>query len=81
MYHLGYTKTDLMIHNQPVNFPRDFMVVQRDGHDFYLVNPHGMTRTMVDHFAGFMATLRNYTPAYEPLRSKFREFFVDYHVA
>jgi hypothetical protein len=81
MYHLGYTKTGLMIHNQPADFPRDFMVVQRDGHDFFLVNPHRMTRTIVDHFPGFMARLRNYAPEYEPLRSKFREFFVDYHVA
>jgi hypothetical protein len=81
MYHLGYTKTDLMIHNQPVNFPRDFMVVSRNGHDFYVVNPHQMTRTVVAHFEGFMGRLRDYTPEYEPLRGKFREFFVDYHVA
>ena len=81
MYHLGYTKADLMIHNQPANFPRDFMLVTRDGHDFYLVNPHQMTRTIVEHFEGFMGRLRDSSPESEPLRSKFREFFVDYHVA
>lgn len=81
MYHLGYTKTDLMIHNQPAIFPRDFMVVSRDGHDFYLVNPHEMTRSIVGHFEGFMGRLRDLSPEFEPLRRKFREFFVDYHVA
>lgn len=81
MYHLGYTKADLMIHNQPANFPKDFMVVSQDGRDFYLVNPHQMTRTLVQHFEGFMARLRNCTPEFELLRSKFREFFVEYHTA
>lgn len=81
MYHLGYTKTDLMIHNQPGTLPRDFMVTAQDGHDFYLVNPHQMTRTIVGHFDGFMGRLRDSSPEFEPLRSKFREFFVEYHVA
>ena len=81
MYHLGYTKTDLMIHNQRFKYPKDFMAVSEGGHDFYLVNPHEMTRTVVAHFEGFMGRLRNFSPQFEPMRSKFREFFVDYHVA
>jgi hypothetical protein len=81
MYHLGYTKTDLMIHSQPSKYPKDFMVVSERGHDFYLVNPHQMTRTVVAHFEGFMSRLRTFSPEFEPMRSKFREFFVDYHVA
>ena len=81
IYHLGYTKTDLMIHNQPFNYPRDFMVISEGGRDFYLVNPHQMTRTVVAHFVGVMSRLRDCSPEFEPMQSKFREFFVDYHVA
>jgi hypothetical protein len=81
MYHLGYTKTELMIHNQPLDYPKDFMVVSQAGCDFYLVNPHQMTRTIVAHFEGFMSRLRTFSGEFEPMRNKFREFFVDYHVA
>ena len=80
MYHLGYTKTDLMIHNQPSTWPEDFMVIPQGGRDYYLVNPHGMTRTIVSHFGGFMSRLRNGSSEFEQMRSKFREFFVDFHV-
>jgi hypothetical protein len=81
MYHLGYTKTDLIIHSQPSNRPKDFMVIPEGGRDYYLVNPHRMTRTLVADFEGFMSRLRNGSSEFEPMRSKFREFFVDFHVA
>ena len=77
MYHLGYTKSELYIHNQPAKWPNDFMLVPEGGRDCFLVNPHRMTRTMVEHFGGFMGRLRNYSSEFEPMRSKFKEFFVD----
>ena len=57
------------------------MVVPVEEDDFYLVNPHQMTRTIVAHFEGFMKRLRTFSPEFEPMRSKFREFFVDHHMA
>ena len=36
--------------DQPVDYPQDFMVVPQAGQDFYLLNPHEATRTIVGHF-------------------------------
>jgi hypothetical protein len=79
MYHLGYTKSHLWIHNIPLKWPDDFTVVPQDGSIYYLVNPHQMTRTIVAHFHGFMDRLKNPSGEYDGLRKKFREFFVEFH--
>ena len=44
---------------------------------FYAVNPHRMTRTIVDHFGKFIHELRTSTDA--ELHQKFLEFVQDFH--
>jgi len=83
MYHLAYTKRNLLIHNNPSVSRKDFDVIQRsDGTnivDVYCVNPHSMIRTIVDHFPGFIARLNDADAKYYGMRQKFEEFFDDFH--
>jgi len=81
MYHMGYTKSRLFIHHAPNKWPDDFMIVTEDGQNNYLVNPHNLTRTIVEHFPGLMARLRNPDFALDSLRRKFVEFYVAFHAA
>jgi hypothetical protein len=86
MYHLGYPKKNLLIHNSP-KILTDFEVVQiRDQQDgetvigiAYLMNPHLVTRTLVDHFARLIAVLRQTSNV--QLRTKFEQFFDDFDAA
>lgn len=79
LYHVGYTKSGLWIHNDkgltdfetktepdPAN-PGQTITK-------YCVNPHLLTRTIVDHFPKFMAKVR-VDPA---LTKKFIEYFDDF---
>jgi hypothetical protein len=75
LYHLGYTKGNLGIHNQPRQIPDDFFVYRSEPEPHYLVNPHQVTRTIVAHFPEFMARLR----AQDDMRERFRRFFTEYH--
>jgi len=75
LYHLGYTKSGLWIDGaytedfekktvpDPINSTLTI--------DEYRVNPHRVTRTIVDHFPHFVARVRA-TPA---LKNKFIQFF------
>jgi hypothetical protein len=81
--HLGFTKTTLDIHNSP-NVPDDFAVVPIGTSEsdpapmpFYLVNPHRITRTIVEHFGNFVDDLRKSEDA--QLQDKFLEFVGDFH--
>lgn len=86
MYHLGYPKKNFLIHNSP-NIETDvkvFHIRDKEGGQTlvgvaYLLNPHRVTRTLVDHFAGFTARLR--VAGNPDLRRKFEEFFEDFHAA
>jgi hypothetical protein len=79
LYHLGYTKGNLFIHNAPFDVPDDFFVDRRGPDPMYLVNPHQVTRTIVAHFPTFMGRLRDSTGRFDDLRSRFQRFFVEYH--
>jgi hypothetical protein len=75
LYHLGYTKGDLIIHNKPSRWPDDFCVDS----GLYYVNPHGLTRTIVSHFPTFMERLRNQDSQFDEMRRRFQRFFTEFH--
>lgn len=77
LYHLGYTKTGLWIHNDS-GCTEDFQKKTESDPanaaltiEKYRVNPHRLTRTIVDHFPGFIHRIKT-TPA---LKTKFLQFF------
>lgn len=82
LYHLGYPKKNLLIHSSD-KIPLDIVVqpVRDDREDglfvglAYLVNPHRMTHTLVEHFGRFIPQVRSN----DALKSKFEEFFDDFH--
>lgn len=76
LYHLGYTKSHLYIHNDPAQSMEDFDTKVHQGEIYYLVNPHGMTRTLVRHFPTLMERLRK--PDCEH-RVGFKRFYVRSH--
>lgn len=82
LYHLGYTKNGLWLHNDAGK--DDFQVVQEPNPlgpgtvDVYHMNPHTTTRTIIDHFPKFLMDLRD--PA-KVLQTKFLDFFDKYHIA
>ena len=79
MFHLGYTKSGVFIHNQPEKWPEDFMVIDEDGKRIYLVNPHNLAGRLVAHFPSLMNRLR--APAAHLLRGKFKDFYIRFHAA
>ena len=81
IFHLGYTKSHLYIHHRPLDYPDDFSVAPKGGETYYCVNPHHMTRTIVAHFPSVVNRLRDGDSAFDGMRSKFREFYVDFHAA
>ncbi len=79
IYHLGYTKSGVLIHN---NQPHVADFEERSAPDpsnpsqsitQYFMNPHSFLRTIVDHFPGFIAKLR--VTGNTTLRQKFEQFF------
>jgi len=80
LYHLGYTKGNLFIHNEPrTRIPDDFFVDRSGQQPLYLVNPHQMTRTIVAHFPSFMNRLRDRGGQFEDLQARFKRFFEEFH--
>lgn len=79
MYHLGYTKSHLFIHNAPHKFPNDFTVVTQNDERFYFVNPHALVRVVVAHFPSLMDRLKNRSAEFDRLRTQFRDFYVSFH--
>ena len=85
MYHLGFPKKNFLIHNSQ-EIPTDFQFVcvrdQQDGQAaigiVYLMNPHRVTRSLVDHFSGIIVALRQTSNS--DLRNKFEQFFDEYDV-
>jgi hypothetical protein len=81
MFHLGYTKRWLIIHNGP-EIERDFQPirVQKPGGGYvqaYCVNPHKMTRTIVNHFPSVIDRIRKSRP--DGLWKSFLNFYDDLH--
>lgn len=86
MYHLAYTKRNLLIHNCPRRIStKDFDVIEgtvgNQSIDLYCVNPHSVVRTIVDHFPKFIRRLQNPDKQYDDLRRRFVRFFDDFHDA
>lgn len=81
MFHLGYTKSHLFIHNAPHQWPEDFMMVMQGDERYYLANPHAVTRSIVAHFPTLMRRLRTPDGAFDQLRTKFVNFYVALHQA
>jgi hypothetical protein len=79
LFHLGYTKSHLFIHNQPSRWPEDFMITNEGGERYYLVNPHSLTRSIVEHFPRLISRLRDPSPEAAPLRGRFVDFYVKFH--
>jgi hypothetical protein len=81
MYHLAYTKKNLLIHHNLAISTKDFDVKPGPGGvgDVYFLDPHLMVRTIVDHFPNFVQSLRDPAPQYDMMRQKFDEFFDDFH--
>lgn len=73
IYHLGYTKGDLFIWNEPNQ--DDFVVDKVSPDAKYYVNPHSATRTIVGHFPGFMKRVRGSSS----LQGRFVRFFTEFH--
>lgn len=81
MFHLGYTKRGLIIHNGP-GIERDFQPVriEKPGGGYvqaYCVNPHKMTRMIVNHFPSLIDRIRNAPP--EGLWKNFLKFYDELH--
>jgi hypothetical protein len=81
MYHLAYTKQNLIIHHNLNISAKDFDVKpgSSGAGDVYYLDPHLMVRTIVGHFPGFVQRLRDPDVRYDAMRKKFDEFFDDFH--
>lgn len=81
MYHLAYTKNNLIIHhNRGVSEKDlDFKPEWHGARDVYFLDPHLMVRTIVDHFSGFVRRLREPGERYRLMQLKFDEFFDEFH--
>ena len=75
IYHLGYTKGNLFIWNEAGR--PDFEIDRSRRDPVYYLNPHNLTRTLVDHFPGLMQRLRD--PGAGALQQQFERFFVEFH--
>ena len=58
LYHLAYTKNQLWIHNDASLTHEDFFVTTHSSPK-YLVNPHRMVRSLVNHLPSFVTRIRN----------------------
>lgn len=84
LYHLGYTKNGVWLHDD-AQYKEDFERTTNEpdpdnqGHTIerYRINPHRMTRTVLAHFPGFTARLRNVNNA--AMHAAFLHFFDDLH--
>ena len=79
MYHLGSTKEDLVIHNNPSISKDDFFIDKNRTPRRYYVNPHQMIRTIVALFPTFTTRLRDPGPNSDDLRTQFIRFFDEFH--
>jgi hypothetical protein len=89
MYHLAYTKKRLLIHHcneismedfdtkLPSELPKKLSLSGTE--PVYLMDPHRVTRTIIEHFATFISRLRKSGSNNTILRTKFMEFFDDFH--
>ena len=81
MYHLAYTKDNLVVHHDSSISEKDFDFKPewRGASDVYFLDPHLMIRTIVDHFPSFVRRLREPDERYLFMQRKFDEFFNEFH--
>jgi len=89
MYHLAYTKRGLLIHHSNEVSMEDFDTKQASElpkqlglsgpERVYLMDPHRVTRTIVQHFGDFMSRLRQPSSKPPVMQDKFQEFFGAFH--
>ena len=89
MFHLGYTKNGLWIHHNTSLSIEDFDRTSLDqlpeelgfsGNDVvYLMDPHRVVRTLVTHFPGFVARLRQASINRDDTWCRFERFFDELH--
>lgn len=83
MFHLGFTKKNFLIHNEAAfSYDFDAQPVGSTPTDpnpivAYLMKPHQVTRTIVEHFGRFTDELRR--PANSARQEKFEEFVDVFH--
>lgn len=80
LFHLGFTKRNFIIHNcseYPSDFEHQPISDPKGCADVYLMNPHKVTRTIVQHFGKFVDELRN--PENEVRQKKFHDFAGKFH--
>ena len=84
LFHLGFTKKNFVIHNSPA-YTDDFTVqpvVSNPGEpvafgELYLMNPHRVARTLVEHFGKFIEELR--LPTNTARQQQFAKFVDEFH--
>ena len=81
MYHLAYTKKNLIIHHDPRISSKDFDFKpdRGDTSGVYFLDPHLMIRSIVDHFPTFIRRLRDTDERFRPMQTKFDEFVSEFH--
>jgi hypothetical protein len=78
---LGASQSGLWVHNERLLTDKDFDIIQKNPNDpsklRYYINPHGVVRTVIDHFPTFIARLHNPDTRHDALRTRFRESLGD----
>lgn len=81
LYQLGTTPHGLWVHNERTISTQDFDIIQKNPNDpatlKYYVNPHSLTRTLVEHFPTVIRRLNAQDQQYDGLRLRFQTFFGD----
>lgn len=81
LYHLALTKYKVMIHNNLALSQNDVEIstnISEDKSEWCLVNPHTLTRTIVNHLPSLIARLNSHDPNYDSMRDKMKEYFDSY---
>jgi hypothetical protein len=85
LFSLGSTKRGIWVHNEQSISTKDFDIIRKNPTDAasekYYVNPHAVTRTVVDHFPTFIARLNEPDAQVEGMRARFEEYFGDFRDA
>jgi hypothetical protein len=85
LFPLGSSRKGIWVHNEQSISTKDFDIIRKKPTDAasekYYVNPHAVTRTIVDHFPTFIARLNDPDAQFEGMRAQFREFLGDLHDA
>lgn len=89
VYHLAYTKKGLVLHHNNTISTDDFDTklaselpkeARISGNErVYLMDPHGVARTIIQHFATFVSRLKQSGSQPAGLQTKFEEFFDEFH--